>query len=110
MTAFLRVKPKLPLAFKHKRTLMNPIVVRTPKDVAKRIDLHVGSFYRLLARHANDMPPAHRLPGGRRIYFLEHEVEEWLANLPITRYRKSRKGRRGRPRRRDQSPEHKNVD
>lgn len=55
--------------------------------------ISLGHGYRLIRKHKNRLPPALRLPGGRKIFFRRIDVENWLAalaNATPTR-------RRGRP-------------
>lgn len=50
---------------------------------------------RRYVKDPNSMPPRHRLPGGRKVFFLEHEIVDWLSKFTTN------KKRRGRPRRCD---------
>jgi len=56
-------------------------------------DISLEHGYRLLKKHKDQLPPALRLPGGRKIFFRRVDVEIWLAKLANVETNRPRRGR-----------------
>lgn len=55
--------------------------------------ISVGHGYRMFRKYKDRLPPALRLPGGRKIFFRRVDVEYWLADLAKSTATRRRRGR-----------------
>lgn len=70
--------------------------------LAERLDCTPNALYCRLHRGEHNLPPVKRIPGDRRYWFDEDQVEEWLEN-PKAFMPKEKRGP-GRPRKHFDTP------